>query len=187
VRWLVLATLLVSCPAARQLRVFPADKTYPDQCPAIDIDGSEYVQVEVIEAHHHEDHMLVGVGDDARVPDVTFALCHPAPDTMKTRLVCLPGKVYRKLYDRAAGPDGPEKGTNAVAEAFCKNDKCDLGFAMWVTAPDQSVRRWTNCRLAGGLMMFEDPGDPNSSVRVRCQVKDKVDNAVQPRDCYPPY
>jgi len=173
---LFLAFLLMSCATPRQFRVFPADKTYSDQCPGIDIDRSEYVELEVLESQHHEPTLLVGIGDDSRLPDVTFKLCHPAPDPVRSALLCLPGKVYRRL----ASP-------LAIAEPFCKDDKCDLAFAMWVVGPDQSMKRATNCRLAAGMMQFEDPGDPNSSIRIRCHVKDKLDAAVQPRDCYPPY
>ena len=170
-RWL-LPLALATCATPRQLRVFPADKTYAEQCPAIDIDLHEYVQIEVLESHHHEATQLVSVGDDARVADVTFNLCHP----QTAQLVCLGSKVFRRLG-----------GAPMIAEPFCKDDKCDLGFALWVVAPDGSIRRWNNCRLAGGMMIFEDPEDPNSSVRMRCMVKDKLDNSVQPRDCYPPY
>ncbi len=192
----VLATLAFvgACGPTLQPRIYPMDQVYPEGCPSMAVAEDEYVQITIHGSHHAEDHLLVGTCEDARLADCTWQYCGRLPDTKRApRDVCLPGKVYRKVYDRRVGTDGPGPGATFIVEPFCVKGACDLGFSLWVVSHDESIKRRGACRLQVGEVRFEDKprgaekreGD-FESLRFKCEVHKKGSSA-SPRECYPAY
>jgi len=190
----VAALALAACGPTLQPRIYPMDQVFPDGCPSMAVAADEYVQVTIHGSHHTEDHLLVGTCEDARLPDCTWQYCGRLPDTKRApRDVCLPGKVYRKVYDRRMGTDAPTTGASFIVEPFCVKGSCDLGFDLWVVAHDESIKRRGACRLQVGEVRFEDKprgaegreGD-FESLRLKCEVHKKGSSAA-PRECYPAY
>jgi len=183
-----LLVVAAACAPARPVRVFPADKTYPDQCPRFDIYRDEFAALTVVESRHQDDQMLFGYAtcDAAADPACMLPLCERVRGDRD--FVCTSERIERKLYPRRAGPDGPGARTQLPAEPFCWGDRCQLGLALAVVREDDgAVVRRLRCRLVGSLVWFKDSQDPRTSVRVQCKVKNQYDGSVQPRDCYPVY
>jgi hypothetical protein len=182
------------CGPTLQPRVYPMDQVYPDGCPSMAVAEDEYVQITVHGSHHQEDHLLVGTCEDSRLADCTWQYCGRLPGAKRApRDVCLPGKVFRKVYDRRMGPGGPGPGAQFIVQPFCVKGSCDLGFSLWVVSHDESIKRRGACRLQVGEVRFEDkPRGPEGregnfeSLRLKCEIHKKGSNAA-PRECYPAY
>ncbi|HEY3352693.1 MAG TPA: hypothetical protein VGQ83_05560, partial [Polyangia bacterium] len=152
----VLAAALAGCGPALPPRVYAMDRVYPDACPSVAIAEDEYALITVNANHHDEDHLLVGTCDDATLPDCTWTYCGRLPESQRApRDVCLPGRVYRKVYDRRRGPGGPPAGEQFVVQPFCVKGRCELGFALWVVKSDESIARRASCRLNVGELRYE--------------------------------
>jgi hypothetical protein len=186
--------LLAGCGPTLQPRIYPMDQVYTDGCPSLAVAEDEYVQLTIHGSHHAEDHLLVGTCEDARLADCTWQYCGRLPETKRApRDVCLPGKVFRKVYDRRVGRDAPGPGATFLVEPFCVKGACDLGFSLWVVSHDESIKRRGACRLQVGQVRFEDrPRGPEGragdfeSLRFKCEVHKKGSSAP-PRECYPAY
>jgi hypothetical protein len=174
--------------------VYELDRVYRDECPKLAIAEGEYAVVTVVGSHHVDPHLLVGTCDDASLPDCTWHHCGKLEGTTRApRDVCLPGRVYRKVYARRHGAGGPTPGEQFIVEPFCVKGACELGFALWVVRQDESIERRASCRLQVGQLRFEDrprgtQGDEGDfeSLRLKCEIHTRS-GGEPPRECYPPY
>jgi hypothetical protein len=169
-------------------RVYAMDQVYADACPSVAIAADEYVELTVTGANHTEDHLLVGTCDEATLPDCTWRYCGRLPESQRApRDVCLPGKVYRKVYDRRRGAGGPPAGESFVVHPFCVKGQCELGFGLWVVNGDEAIVRRARCRLSVGELRFEDGAAADfQSLRLKCLIHKRTPGEP-PRECYPPY
>jgi hypothetical protein len=190
----VLLLVAAGCGPALPPRVYAMDRVYPDGCPSVAVGEDEYVVLTVTSTQHTDHHLLVGTCDDGTLPDCTWRYCGRLPESQRApRDVCLPGKVYRKIFERRYGPGGPPPGQTFIAEPFCVKGQCELGFVLWVVGEDEAIKRHGACRLSVGELRFEDRPrgagareDDFASLRMKCEVH-KHSGGDAPRECYPPY
>jgi len=146
----VAALALAACGPTLQPRIYPMDQVFPDGCPSMAVAADEYVQV-TIHGSHHTETPARGHVRGRPAPDCTWQYCGRLPDTKRApRDVCLPGKVYRKVYDRRMGTDAPTTGASFIVEPFCVKGAATSASTCgsWRTTSRSSAAAPAGCRWA---------------------------------------